>query len=131
MPYRVYFGVNKQQYKDYESLKHYIYEICGEKCTRCDDYIRFDRSHMHHMDGDKSNNDPSNLTILCPHHHALEHDKEVCGCGNLVPINPHNHRPYWYAPNGQAYCHSCKERKVIFYLRKNVPEEAYNDQYLY
>lgn len=47
-----------------------------EKCARCG-YCEMKGSlHVHHIDGNRENNDPSNLVVLCANcHQGLHHGK--------------------------------------------------------
>lgn len=49
-----------------EALKLFDY-----KCSHCG--IKHRRLHVHHIDGDNKNNNPSNWTILCPKCHRHSH----------------------------------------------------------
>jgi hypothetical protein len=42
-------------------------------CEKCGDWFPF--LHIHHMDGNHSNNSNDNLAVLCPRCHILEHGK--------------------------------------------------------
>jgi 5-methylcytosine-specific restriction endonuclease McrA len=44
--------------------------IDTSKCSICGFAIMV---HVHHRDGNHSNNDPGNLMALCPNHHAEAH----------------------------------------------------------
>ena len=44
----------------------------GKKCVICEESLIVD---AHHLDEDKTNNDPSNLIPLCPNHHRYWHSK--------------------------------------------------------
>ena len=44
----------------------------GKKCVICDESLIVD---AHHLDEDKTNNDPSNLIPLCPNHHRYWHSR--------------------------------------------------------
>lgn len=59
---------------EYESLSRATRERFNNTCQRC--FITADEGahlHMHHRDGDKKNNDPSNLTCLCQPCHIITH----------------------------------------------------------
>lgn len=53
------------------AFRHYNHE-----CNRCG-YSIYEALEVHHIDRDRSNNDPSNLEILCANCHTLEH-KGLC-----------------------------------------------------
>lgn len=69
-------GENNPNYKDgFDGDAHYR-KICfthhPKKCCICG----FDLIvEVHHMDCDKSNNNPNNLIPLCPNHHRLFHSR--------------------------------------------------------
>jgi hypothetical protein len=53
-----------------------------KRCVCCDEKKIVE---VHHLDGNRKNNDPSNLIPLCPTHHQYWHSsykKEVEGCVN-------------------------------------------------
>lgn len=49
------------------------YEYYGTKCTRCGYDENKHALQVHHIDGDRSNNDLDNLEVLCANCHAIEH----------------------------------------------------------
>ena len=52
---------------DYRTICFQHYE---HKCLTCDESVVLD---VHHLDGDRTNNDINNLIPLCPTHHAYMH----------------------------------------------------------
>jgi hypothetical protein len=54
---------------DYRSI---AFKAHGEYCAECGCSI-FAVLEVHHKDKDRSNNDPSNLEVLCANCHTLEH----------------------------------------------------------
>lgn len=54
------------------SYRRICFNFTDKKCIICgEDKI----IHIHHLDGDKNNNDVKNLIPLCPTHHAYCHSK--------------------------------------------------------
>jgi len=58
------------------SLKRIVVSILGERCTNCGWAERHPVTgrvpiELEHIDGNWENNDPSNLTLLCPNCHSL------------------------------------------------------------
>lgn len=49
---------------------------CLYTCERCNDFNKETERHRHHKDRDRSNNEPTNLEVLCTSCHTLEHAKE-------------------------------------------------------
>jgi predicted HNH restriction endonuclease len=57
-------------------IRRYLIERFGEKCARCGWAERHPKTgkvpvEVEHIDGDWRNNNPANLTLLCPNCHAL------------------------------------------------------------
>lgn len=57
-------------------IRRYMIQILGERCSRCGWCERNPRAkrvplELEHIDGDRRNNRPQNLTLLCPNCHAL------------------------------------------------------------
>jgi hypothetical protein len=48
------------------------FEYHKYKCVCCDESLIVE---VHHLDGDKQNNDPRNLVPLCPTHHQYVHSR--------------------------------------------------------
>lgn len=48
------------------------------KCNRCGFNTVPDILGVHHKDRDHTNNDLSNLEVLCPNCHSIEHNKHIC-----------------------------------------------------
>ncbi|MBS3131516.1 HNH endonuclease [Candidatus Woesearchaeota archaeon] len=53
-----------------ENIKNKVYDRAADKCQLC----AHRGLHIHHIDGNPSNNRITNLILLCPNHHA-EADK--------------------------------------------------------
>jgi len=49
-----------------EEIKEQVFERAGHKCQYCGNEIS---PQIHHIDGDRTNNNPKNLIVLCPNHH--------------------------------------------------------------
>jgi 5-methylcytosine-specific restriction endonuclease McrA len=48
------------------------------KCEKCRKHITGGvKPHIHHKDGDPTNNRLSNLKVLCPNCHSAAHDKPI------------------------------------------------------
>lgn len=63
--------------KNFDGLKSYKAKAFGELpncCSDCGETARF-LLVVHHIDGDRTNNNIDNLTILCHNHHARRHLK--------------------------------------------------------
>lgn len=62
------------QYTKASRLKPYLVKERGHKCESCS-LLEWQSQpiplEIHHIDGDKTNNDKSNLQLLCPNCHAL------------------------------------------------------------
>ena len=77
-------GKNNPNYIDGRSIKPYsrdfynmrldIRERDGNMCKACDRKIKGLQGHIHHVDGDKLNNDPYNLVLLCATCHRRVHN---------------------------------------------------------
>lgn len=74
-------GWNKgQQLKDWSlytrisHLKSHLIELRGHKCENCGNSEWFDQPiklEVHHIDGNRTNNNLENLQLLCPNCHSL------------------------------------------------------------
>lgn len=68
-------GPNNPGYKDLETTNSYrriCFEYHQKECCICKfDYI----VEVHHRDGDKENNHPTNLIPLCSNHHRMYHSR--------------------------------------------------------
>ena len=62
----------RDKVKSQQALKVRLLEARGRKCERCN-YDKFEILQVHHMDKDRSNNDLSNLQLICPNCHCEEH----------------------------------------------------------
>ena len=94
-------------------VRGYVYEhrlVATEKFGR----PLLDTEEVHHVDGDKTNNDPSNLEVVTRHEHRVEHRRSgkplrmpgednpavacACGCGETFPRYDGCGRPRAYVP---------------------------------
>jgi hypothetical protein len=87
------------------------------------------REQVHHIDGDKMNNDLSNLQVVTPKEHAALHGmwkhpktKECSVCG--VVFEPH--------PTKRARAKTCSRECALMHLsiknrQPDAPYSAYND----
>lgn len=64
----------KDKVKSQKYLKVRLLEIRGKKCERCE-YSKHEILQVHHIDRNRSNNDLSNLLLICPNCHYEEHHK--------------------------------------------------------
>lgn len=64
--------------KTYRTIAFRNYQ---HKCADCNYDAVKDILVVHHIDEDRSNNDKSNLVILCPNCHALRHRKDLKAIG--------------------------------------------------
>ena len=76
-------------------VRRYIHEKYGYKCQICGwnekhPITGISPLHIHHIDGDCSNNKEENLQLLCPNHHSLTE--------NFGPLNKESKR-YNYIRN--------------------------------
>jgi hypothetical protein len=62
----------RDKVKSQRALKIRLLEERGMKCGRCD-YKRQEILQVHHIDRNRSNNDMSNLELICPNCHYEEH----------------------------------------------------------
>lgn len=66
-----------KQFVDYakvSSIKKHLLTIRGHKCERCTNISWLDEKiplEVHHIDGDRTNNEESNLKLLCLNCHGL------------------------------------------------------------
>lgn len=104
-------------------VRGYAYEhriVAAEKVGRMLDH----REHVHHVDGDKTNNRPENLEVLPAAWHRVEHRKLnkgrrlpnqpnvetscACGCGATFPAFDDTGRPrrfvHGHNPNAEPVC---------------------------
>lgn len=62
----------KDKVKSQRALKMRLLEIKGKKCGRCE-YAKSEILQIHHKDRNRSNNEISNLELICPNCHYEEH----------------------------------------------------------
>ncbi len=62
----------RDKVKNERAIKLRVIELCGSKCQRCE-YSKVEILHVHHKDRNHSNNDTSNLELICPNCHYEEH----------------------------------------------------------
>ncbi len=65
-------GSPHDKVKYQKGLKLRLLEVRGLKCERCD-YKKYEILQVHHKDRNRSNNDLSNLQLICPNCHYEEH----------------------------------------------------------
>lgn len=61
------------KYKRPESLKKHLIRMRGHRCEKCFSEKWFDARitlEIHHVNGDRTNNAPENLQLLCPNCHS-------------------------------------------------------------
>ena len=75
--------------------------------------------HIHHKDGNKKNNDISNLQIISNSEHQnithiIDFSNYKCSeCGSNKTIIEKNGRPHWYYDGlGNTLCKNCYKRKL-------------------
>ena len=68
------YGHNRphDKVKYQKGLKERLNKERGGKCERCS-YIKLEILQVHHKDRNRSNNDLSNLELICPNCHYEEH----------------------------------------------------------
>ena len=69
------FGASNYNYKgkDVQDYRVKAFRFKEHRCNRCGYNKLLDILQVHHIDSDRSNNDLSNLEILCPNCHCEEH----------------------------------------------------------
>lgn len=65
-------GSPKDKAKSQQSLKIRLLKSRGTNCERCD-YSKTEILQVHHKDRDRSNNNLTNLELICPNCHYEEH----------------------------------------------------------
>lgn len=69
-------GKSVKDYKDYKhnsKLKNKLIKERGNACQECKIELWLDKPiklELHHIDGNRANNDPNNLILLCPNCHS-------------------------------------------------------------
>ena len=64
--------MQKQEPNTLDLYREPLVELLGGECAACN---RESGLEIHHIDGDRWNNDPDNLTLLCPDCHLDEHGR--------------------------------------------------------
>jgi len=74
-------GITHPMYKNgigmYKKIRNQKLFEQDTKCARCNTDIQVTNPHMwcgHHIDHDRTNNDPSNIEVVCKRCHQIEHD---------------------------------------------------------
>lgn len=96
--------------KDWDSISKQFREKHNYTCQHCglkieDDYDK-QYIHVHHISGDKTNNDERNLACLCLYCHAHvdnHHEKRLMNGANLVAYKSFVERYYEDAPWGDDF----------------------------
>lgn len=88
MPYGIYHQNWKSLAARIRDRDHHECRICGNPGIEC-------RLHVHHIDGDTSNNNHSNLVSLCKDCHSSVHDEGYCP---HIAENEHYPRPWGTLP---------------------------------
>lgn len=65
-------GSPKDKVKDQRAIKLRVIELRGPQCEKCS-YNKVEILHIHHRDRNRTNNDFSNLELICPNCHYEEH----------------------------------------------------------
>lgn len=139
------------------SIKKYLIEKYGEKCTRCgwcekNEFTKNIPLDMEHIDGNPYNNKEENLTLLCPNCHSLTASYKGANKGNGRKERSkyyHNsdkisqrrkEKKYcngcgveqkWKTKSGLCKaCHSIKLRKVNRPSKKILLEEIEKNSYI-
>ncbi len=60
------------QLETQKAIRARIIKVRGNMCELCG-YNRVDILHIHHINRDRTNNDPNNLKLLCPNCHLEQH----------------------------------------------------------
>lgn len=84
-------------------------------CCICKDSNR--NVQIHHIDGDPSNNDPSNLAVLCTDHHSEVHSK-LAFARNLSAETVVLYRDNWHATVRQQQGRNSEEVELVRYRRE-------------
>jgi len=64
--------LNQSMIRRYSKKKNLKYNIPIERCVACG-YDFMPILEVHHIDRDKTNNNPANLEVLCPNCHRKKH----------------------------------------------------------
>lgn len=80
---------NWRSYTKIESLKPHLRKTKNDTCESCGNNKWMDSPiplEVHHVDGDRTNNDLDNLQLLCCNCHALT--KNWRGRGKIISVDP-------------------------------------------
>lgn len=76
-------GRPKDKVVTQRAIKLRLIQERGTQCERCG-YAKVEILHLHHRDRDRSNNDFSNLELICPNCHYEEHYLEKSWLGSTL-----------------------------------------------
>ncbi len=104
-------------YNHIKSYRVLAYAYFDNKCQRCG---KTKKLRIHHKDENSSNNDLSNLTLLCSECHGLEHRK---GSRPKKGVNSEckkcGHSWLYTGKNPMASCPCCGSKIKINKIKKN------------
>ncbi|MCA9748395.1 MAG: HNH endonuclease, partial [Romboutsia sp.] len=78
------------EYTSYKSIKPHIIKLRGHKCEKCNNTHWFKKKitlEIHHIDGNRTNNEENNLQLLCPNCHSQTKNWRNKANGIKVKIN--------------------------------------------
>ncbi len=76
-------GSPRDKAKDMRAIKLHVIALRGPVCERCG-YDKVEILHIHHKDRNHTNNESSNLELVCPNCHYEEHYLEKSWLGDKV-----------------------------------------------
>lgn len=77
-------GSVRDKVKDQRAIKLRLLEARGDRCERCG-YAKREILHVHHKDRNRTNNELSNLELICPNCHYEEHFLEKSWLRRVAP----------------------------------------------